>query len=469
MSFGAAGLLMLARKAQEAVSEVGDLADAADRAGVSAEKLQVLRYALEQTAGDATQADAGLQKFKVSVGQAANLAKGAAFDAFGALGVQLRTAGGALRDNESILDDTIAKLAAIEEPSRRAAAAAQIFGRQAGPAIAAALAEGVDSVAGNRQQMVDLGILMSNDMAKAGDDLDATFRTASRMFDTIFKKSVIGAASALKETVRQMDDVATAAEELVNNPSWETYLRFLVGDYAGALAALVGKPINQPNRAAKGDRLPATPPPDPFGDTPPAVRGQEDRADGDRPAGSGPASKTKIDDSTESLKLFNDELDTTNEGLSDAAEAGKSFVSTFLHDLKDGASFLDALGNAADRLNDRLLDMAIDQLFSAFGGVGAPMDIRPLPARAGGGPVDAFRPYLVGEQGPELFIPSRSGGIVPNGGLGGTSVTIVDQRGAKAPPIEQRRSRGPDGREHLTMIIRETVAGPDVSGDLELR
>jgi len=48
-------------------------------------------------------------------------------------------------------------------------------------------------------------------------------------------------------------------------------------------------------------------------------------------------------------------------------------------------------------------------------------------------------------------------------------VTIIDQRGAKAPPIEQRRSRGPDGREQLTMIIRETVAGPDVSGDLELR
>ncbi len=42
------------------------------------------------------------------------------------------------------------------------------------------------------------------------------------------------------------------------------------------------------------------------------------------------------------------------------------------------------------------------------------------PHRAGGGPVSAFQPYLVGENGPEYFIPSASGNIVPQGaGFGG--------------------------------------------------
>lgn len=36
-------------------------------------------------------------------------------------------------------------------------------------------------------------------------------------------------------------------------------------------------------------------------------------------------------------------------------------------------------------------------------------------ARANGGPVDAGSPYMVGERGPELFVPARSGSIVPNG------------------------------------------------------
>ena len=43
--------------------------------------------------------------------------------------------------------------------------------------------------------------------------------------------------------------------------------------------------------------------------------------------------------------------------------------------------------------------------------------------RAMGGPVTAGRPYLVGERGPEIFVPGRTGGIVPNGQMGG-SVTV---------------------------------------------
>lgn len=38
-------------------------------------------------------------------------------------------------------------------------------------------------------------------------------------------------------------------------------------------------------------------------------------------------------------------------------------------------------------------------------------------ARAAGGPVDAGSAYLVGEQGPELFVPNTSGTIAPNSAL----------------------------------------------------
>jgi hypothetical protein len=44
--------------------------------------------------------------------------------------------------------------------------------------------------------------------------------------------------------------------------------------------------------------------------------------------------------------------------------------------------------------------------------------------RAEGGPVSAGTPYIVGEKGPELFMPSGSGSIVPNSQLGG-GVSIV--------------------------------------------
>lgn len=44
-------------------------------------------------------------------------------------------------------------------------------------------------------------------------------------------------------------------------------------------------------------------------------------------------------------------------------------------------------------------------------------------ARADGGPVSGGQTYLVGERGPELFSPKRSGNIIPNDALGNSSET----------------------------------------------
>ena len=46
-------------------------------------------------------------------------------------------------------------------------------------------------------------------------------------------------------------------------------------------------------------------------------------------------------------------------------------------------------------------------------------------ARAMGGPVAGGRPYLVGENGPELMVPAGNGTVVPNNALGGSGVTVV--------------------------------------------
>jgi phage-related minor tail protein len=44
--------------------------------------------------------------------------------------------------------------------------------------------------------------------------------------------------------------------------------------------------------------------------------------------------------------------------------------------------------------------------------------------RAMGGPVAGGSTYLVGERGPELFTPSSSGNITPNGAMGGNTITV---------------------------------------------
>jgi hypothetical protein len=55
-----------------------------------------------------------------------------------------------------------------------------------------------------------------------------------------------------------------------------------------------------------------------------------------------------------------------------------------------------------------------------------------IPGFATGGPIPANLPSIVGERGPELFMPSTPGRIVPNhqlGGVGGQTVWNIDARG----------------------------------------
>ena len=61
--------------------------------------------------------------------------------------------------------------------------------------------------------------------------------------------------------------------------------------------------------------------------------------------------------------------------------------------------------------------------------------INRLTPKQHGGAVSAGRPYLVGEQGPEMFMPSRSGWITPNNALAsgpdGVVVNIYDGTGQR--------------------------------------
>jgi hypothetical protein len=81
------------------------------------------------------------------------------------------------------------------------------------------------------------------------------------------------------------------------------------------------------------------------------------------------------------------------------------------------------LGNA---LSSALSGFSLDSIRSWLGGL----------FRAEGGPVRAGQPYIVGERGPEWFVPRQSGTVLPNGmNPGGTTINTsvaIDARGADA-------------------------------------
>lgn len=67
-----------------------------------------------------------------------------------------------------------------------------------------------------------------------------------------------------------------------------------------------------------------------------------------------------------------------------------------------------------------------------------------LPGRATGGPVSPHRPIVVGERGPELFVPTAAGRVEPNVSAPRqvtVSINVAQPRGASAPTALQRSSR----------------------------
>jgi hypothetical protein len=113
------------------------------------------------------------------------------------------------------------------------------------------------------------------------------------------------------------------------------------------------------------------------------------------------------------------------------------------------------LGEVVRSLGRDLVRLVFSQLVTQplAAGIGGAIKSAFLPGRAVGGPVASGSPYVVGEKGPELFVPHASGTIVPNNKMGGGSgsgsgsvtvnynIAAGVSRAELAPILEQERRR----------------------------
>ena len=134
---------------------------------------------------------------------------------------------------------------------------------------------------------------------------------------------------------------------------------------------------------------------------------------------------------------------------SDIGMTIKSGVVDAIQGAVDGTKSLgEVAANVLNNIANKILDVAVNMaLFGAMSGTGTGGGLlgglfKPSP-RALGGPVSAGSPYLVGERGPELFMPSRGGSIIPNNALGGGGTSVVVNVDASGSSVQgdQAQSR----------------------------
>ena len=145
---------------------------------------------------------------------------------------------------------------------------------------------------------------------------------------------------------------------------------------------------------------------------------------------------------------------------------GSSFEESFKGVIKGTMSVSQAFANMANRISDALLDMAASTIATGLQRmfIGAfSRNLTPLndvqgttQLAANGGPVGMRQPYLVGERGPELFVPNQSGNIIPNhdlAGVGGGSTSVVVNVDASGTSVEGDQTNG----EELGRLIGAAV------------
>lgn len=123
----------------------------------------------------------------------------------------------------------------------------------------------------------------------------------------------------------------------------------------------------------------------------------------------------------EQARNLQETQDKAQQRLQEWKDTQKDAMKGFIKDLASGKDAMDALADAVGKLADKLLDIALDNLFGASGSSGSGgilgaifSGIAGLGKRAGGGTAQRGTPYLVNEDTPnsEVFVPSQNGGVL---------------------------------------------------------
>ena len=193
-----------------------------------------------------------------------------------------------------------------------------------------------------------------------------------------------------------------------------------------------------------------------------------------------PAEETaeKIRNWRDALQEVSDDMGTYNDKMVNLAEDTAYSIENAFADISFAVvkgkfdDISDAFQSLLDSILRSLTNLFAQSLFQKFLGMFLGMgtgydlpagfspsslipDTVPI-ARAIGGPVSMGSPYIVGERGPELFIPSTSGNIIPNGKIGANvQVNVINQSGV---PMTAKQDMKVDAEGYIVNVMLNAVA-----------
>ena len=155
-------------------------------------------------------------------------------------------------------------------------------------------------------------------------------------------------------------------------------------------------------------------------------------------------------------KLYEDTLrqNLELEKLSKLYQSIASTIETGLVDAIEGAiNGTKTLGDVArsvfTQIQRSLIQFGVNAFLGGLPGVGQFF-------RANGGPVSTGKSYMVGERGPEMFVPNAGGRIVPNSDMGSATNVVVNVD-ASGSSVEGDEERGKELGQMLSAAIQSEL------------
>ena len=180
---------------------------------------------------------------------------------------------------------------------------------------------------------------------------------------------------------------------------------------------------------------------------------------------------SRMNELNKTMKELND---LTEQSVKLSKVMGDSFAESFKGIVYGTMTVQDAFRNMLNKIADFFIDtaaqLAATQLQRGILGLFGNMfnfsttplnDIQNTPVyAANGGPVGMRNPYIVGERGPELFVPNQSGNIIPNhdlAGIGGGSTNIVVNVDASGSSVEGDEEQGRELGRMISVAIQSEL------------
>lgn len=476
-SVGAVALTGIVAASVATAKGLDRVAKAAKDAQVGVETFQAWEFAATQSGVSITEFSAAMGRAQRRVGLFASDGTGPAAKSFERLGINVRDTSGAIRSQESIIREYVRKLGDLGSAQERTAEITALFGDDA-RRLALVFGQGIDALERFEEQARQLGIVIDGQTLKAAEDFNDQMDILRRILQAGLAKNL----QAISEVILSIGNAAIKA--LPHIREFFAFLtnsqRFQLTQQASDLTERIRnlqKEIEQTSQFTQGifgeqaerevaeknaelqkllserERI--------FSEIAALERGPSSGG-GTTPllsSGGGGApipfyeqAKKEAEETAKTIRNAFDQVFTETSDAENTAGIFKAFdkMAEMAEDqkkkqqeMKDGfiTLFTDNMVQAAESGFDAVLEswartlqqMAARAIASKLfdllsggqgGGVFGVISNVFGGQRAAGGPVNSGQAFLVGERGPELFVPPSAGNIVPNHSLGGLNITV---------------------------------------------